>query len=476
MSARRKRKQVKLYEPSGEHLFISPEIIRKEEPERRVPVGPKKKRAWVPRKPFSQLRDEAFRVLKVSSAKNVIIQDHYLYFVLSLTSNFSSPSIVKFLERSRVVPIEFGSDKVAKVRVLKGDFQGFLSNLETFQRYVEEIRESSLSEKVDEKLLETIEKNPEGNIQVDIAISQLPGTELIDQTRGQIERYLHSRNLTIDPIYRSDTFLLLSAELPGSIVKEMAQNLDSISKVYLSHPFQFQSRPQPKTRKKGELFELQSISLRASGVLPVLCIIDSGINSAHSYLQPYIVDTYDVTTNSSTPCSDVVGHGSAVAGMAIYEGDVNSSPKSRVVAVKLTNAGRFSTLTLRSIEFVVKKFKQLTRVFNLSFSSLGPNPSTSKAIDDLAFRENILFVVSAGNIDSPTIVADLNSGETYPKYLLKHHIYCPGDCFNVLTVGSYASKSSNIIPEDSPSPFTRSRRPGMSVLKPELLEVGGNMN
>ncbi len=183
-----------------------------------------------------------------------------------------------------------------------------------------------------------------------------------------------------------------------------------------------------------------------------------------------------MTRNAPIPCDDVIGHGSAVAGLAIYEGEIESVAKSRIVAVKLTGSMEFPTSALKGIEFVVRKFKRSTRVFNLSFSSGGPDPSISKAIDDLAYREDVLFVVSAGNIERPVIIEELNNGESYPGYLGKHYIYCPGDCFNVLTVGSYAGKASNMAMRDYPSPFTRSRTPAMSVLKPELLASGGNLN
>ena len=165
---------------------------------------------------------------------------------------------------------------------------------------------------------------------------------------------------------------------------------------------------------------------------------------------------------------DTVGHGSMVAGLVIYEGDPqHNNPECAVIGVKAVNELTFDgDVMLERINEATRTFADRCRVYNLSFGSRGeePNKGMSKTLDELSFKRNILFVVAAGNIDPEAILADLGSGDSYPNYILRHGILWPGDCFNVLTVGSFAQESSNFAPQHFPSPFTRSGRMNTSKL------------
>ncbi len=162
--------------------------------------------------------------------------------------------------------------------------------------------------------------------------------------------------------------------------------------------------------------------------------------------------------------------------MAIYQGDVQAAQaSSKVIAVKMFSEAGFDGNVMAPIIKTVQKFRTETRVFNLSFSMDGPDPGVSRALDDLAFREKILFVVCAGNIDPDKIITEIRRGNSYPQYLTNYPVYFPGDCFNVLTVGSFADKDSNFVQKQHPSPFTRTYALGTKV-KPEVLASGGNLN
>ncbi len=263
MSKKRRPKQEKLYEASGEHLFIRPEVIERIPVERKPVSSRKPRRGWPAGKPLGQLKEQALKVLKLSTIKNKVIPDTYVYFVMSLSSSFGSPKVVNFLERSGLVPVEFSGDRTAKVRIPRGDYQRFLASLEDFQPYVQEIRESSLSEKVDEELLQAIERNPQSSVQVDIEISQRSGSNYKEEILRQLESYLHSRNLSMEPTYTSEGFFLLSAELPGSTVKEIAENLDAISKIHLAHPFHLQTSTVPSRGTKSKRLKLSSLDLKS---------------------------------------------------------------------------------------------------------------------------------------------------------------------------------------------------------------------
>lgn len=194
------------------------------------------------------------------------------------------------------------------------------------------------------------------------------------------------------------------------------------------------------------------------------------------WIGPHVLDTWDFTTNSQSPCVDSINHGTKVAGMAIYEGDVmNQQPTCKVAAVKLFEGPSFHGNMMDCLVQTVNRFKSKCRVFNLSFSGGGPDPSLSLALDDLAFRENVVLVACAGNIDPKTVVSELQQGNYYPDYILRYPVFFPGDCYNALTVGSVTGKDSNLVQRRHPSPFTRSNS-FISKVKPEVLAEGGNLN
>jgi hypothetical protein len=166
-----------------------------------------------------------------------------------------------------------------------------------------------------------------------------------------------------------------------------------------------------------------------------------------------------------------------VSGLAIYEGNVRThKPRCSILAVKMFSQHSFAGNSLSRIARAVQQFKERCRVFNLSFASQGPDPTSTRALDHLSFNNNVLFVAAAGNILPSRIIDELNLGRNYPDYIHDYHIYFPGDCYNVLTVGSYAEQGSNIAPKGCPSPFTRSRHPYTSKVSPEMLASGGNLN
>lgn len=190
-----------------------------------------------------------------------------------------------------------------------------------------------------------------------------------------------------------------------------------------------------------------------------------------------MLDVLDLDNSTTQPCEDVLGHGSLVSGLALYEGRVQSSrPVCSVISAKIFNTPTFSGNYIARIRRAVQQFKDRCRVFNLSFGSDGPDPTSTRALDQLSLENRVLFVAAAGNIMPQTIDSEISSGKSYPDYILDHHIYFPGDCYNALTVGSYSEKASNLAPRDCPSPFTRSQHPYSFKVCPEVLASGGNLS
>lgn len=217
---------------------------------------------------------------------------------------------------------------------------------------------------------------------------------------------------------------------------------------------------------------------RTPEFLPPVCVIDSGINLGHRLLKNFVEDMYDYATQDKNPCQDIDGHGSMVSGLTIYGEDIrrNKNPLAKVIMVKnFEKGGTIEKDLLKVIFETVIRYRFISNVFSFSFAANGPNPTFSKALDEMIFKNNLVVVSCAGNIKLPLIKHHINSGFAYPKYIGLHKVFFPGDCRNAITVGSYADCDSNLVKAGWPSPFTRSS-PSFDFIKPEVMAVGGNVN
>lgn len=243
------------------------------------------------------------------------------------------------------------------------------------------------------------------------------------------------------------------------------------------------------------------------GNAPCVCVIDSGIASGHPMLSPAIGDSISVPSSLGPP-TDEHGHGTRVAGLALYN-DISEciknrlfSPSLRVLSAKVTNEENkfpddklISNQIREAIEYFHKEYK--CRVFNISLGDDrlvydGGKPSIwAWTLDDIARKLDVVIVVSAGNFwpgsenDGP-----VDTLKGYPKYLLDrgNRIIEPATAAIPLTIGSLAYSETPHVPHergdvtlkavaeiDAPSPFTRVG-PGIGdALKPELCEYGGNL-
>lgn len=226
-------------------------------------------------------------------------------------------------------------------------------------------------------------------------------------------------------------------------------------------------------------------------------------------LGPAVGDTSAIPASIGTSL-DRVGHGTRVAGVALY-GDMAEgiqsgrfTPELMLFSVRVTNDdGRFDdeTLLVNQIREAVTQMHEGygCRVFNMSLG----DPATiftensypthwATILDELVREKNIVIVVSTGNHDP---VADANDPDAlvrnYPACLFDDtaRLIDPAMAVNVLTVGSlahnHASYGTERYPDDpayipiaqvnQPSPFTR-RGPGVEgAIKPDLCDYGGNL-
>jgi len=458
-------------------------ILLRSEKRRREPKPTRKRKRKGPF-PSSSTAEYQTLVKKMSEihtsaiSRTKIFEYPRIHFIIELSDKVSWKAIASSIARLDVSVVEYIDDKTIRVSLKKDAYESFLSNLERNSKYIQNIREIGVFEKIDKILHEEITRNPKGKNWVTIEFSSISGVEdaeLVEESlRTWIEKGDHG---TLKRSYQSDTMLLLSGFLDNKSIETIVKEVEPLSYVAKIPKMELEGVNGGVPIALSSIIPLEEVSKSHNREpLQAVIVIDSGINRDHRLLSDYIDDTFDYSTQDAEPCSDTQGHGSSVAGLAIYGDDLRkaSTPSARVIMVKnFDQSGEINHDVLEVIRQTMDRYRFASRVINLSFNAQGPNPSLTRALDEIIFLNDYVFVVSAGNINPNTIASFLNSGVTYPEYINNQIIYFPADCRNVITVGSHTEYSSDFVLRDYPSPFTRSGF-SRSLIKPDIMALGGN--
>ncbi|WP_318491475.1 S8 family peptidase [Photobacterium leiognathi] len=248
---------------------------------------------------------------------------------------------------------------------------------------------------------------------------------------------------------------------------------------------------------------LNRLDHQISPTSPYVCIIDSGVNSDHPLLSPFFNTSDQMTITPDDDASDSMGHGTAMAGLAIW-GDLTeplSTSNKTVISHRLEsvktlrfngdNAGTsLGVITTNAVSTVEINNPTRSRVYSMSLSSgqgtdRGRPSSWSSAMDMLAvdyLSEGYyprLFTVCAGNTDP---LGD----HSYPDSNYLSEVHDPAQAWNILTVGAYTDKDqlseecdySPVAPRGGISPYSttslfwdRKNTP----IKPDVVFEGGNV-
>jgi hypothetical protein len=245
-----------------------------------------------------------------------------------------------------------------------------------------------------------------------------------------------------------------------------------------------------------------------------ILVIDSGVQSGHPLIAPVLGEA-DVLPDPGQQlikggAEDVNGHGTSVAGIAIY-GDVENcikklsfDPTVWLFSARVTdeNCQYYEDLLLetqldRAIEAFVDNYPNC-KVINISLGDYekyyidGMKQFRLAAkIDEIAYQyqhKNIIFVISAGNSYHEELEYEQLRTE-YPNYLLNKNarIIDPATSAIALTVGSLSyGRGSMTEPTDvrrqaiaklrgHPSPFTRTGFGVDGMIKPDVVDFGGDL-
>jgi hypothetical protein len=235
-----------------------------------------------------------------------------------------------------------------------------------------------------------------------------------------------------------------------------------------------------------------------------VCLLDTGVNPGHPLLSAHINVADLHTVNAEWGVDDHQGHGTGLAGVALYgdlteplEADNPVNISHRIESVKVLPSARgdssepYGALTLRAVAYpeISSPFKQ--RIYSMAVTSIddrdrGRPSAWSSAVDmltsdSLANRANPrLMIVSAGNAKESGYLE-------YPTSNITDGIHDPGQSWNALCVGAYTLKdridppspnSTTLAAHGSLSPYSTTSRLWLNTpwpLKPDVVFEGGNL-
>ncbi|MEG4201780.1 S8 family peptidase [Microcoleus sp. Pol12A5] len=246
-----------------------------------------------------------------------------------------------------------------------------------------------------------------------------------------------------------------------------------------------------------------------------ILVIDSGVQRGHPLIAPVLGEA-EVFPDANRQFikggpDDVNGHGTNVAGIAIY-GDVENCIKQRsfdptawLFSARVTNDENqydedllVETQLDQAIRAFVEQYPNC-KVINISLGNADQiyredqkQFRLAAKIDEIAYQyqhKNIVFVISAGNAFYEEAKSDEQLRIDYPNYLLEKsaRIIDPATSAIALTVGSLSFGRGSITePSDVrrqaiaklqgyPSPFTRTGFGVDGMIKPDVVDFGGDL-
>ncbi|BDA73850.1 Peptidase S8 and S53, subtilisin, kexin, sedolisin [Calothrix sp. PCC 7716] len=245
-----------------------------------------------------------------------------------------------------------------------------------------------------------------------------------------------------------------------------------------------------------------------------ILVIDSGVLRGHPLIAPVLGEA-EVFPDAKRKIieggpDDVVGHGTSVAGLAIYGNIENCikqgsfDPTAWLFSARVTDEnGKYDEdiLVETQLDQAIRAFVEQypnCKVINISLGNADQIYRTglkqfrlAAKIDEIAYQyqhKNILFVISAGNAFYEEAQSNEQLRTDYPNYLLNKsaRIIDPATSAIALTVGSLSFGRGSITePSDVrrqaianlsgyPSPFTRTGFGVDGMVKPDVVDFGGD--
>lgn len=327
---------------------------------------------------------------------------------------------------------------------------------------------------------------------------------IVEGYGGAIEQIAHDEGK--DAVTLPDSFTMRIV-VSGRGLKDFVLNFPYVFEV--AEPDTVQLRENQVVSRDGA--DANPTPLPPDPSAPSVCVIDSGIQEEHRLIECSI----DKATSfcflpppvSSSDVSDYIrpgGHGTRVAGAILYGETVRRDIEYQLPfwiqnARVLDAAGYLPTKLFPAalLRQVVDRFHlgpRKTRIFNHSINAdchcrLRHMSAWAAQIDAMSEQFDILIIQSSGNLrdyaSAPRagILDHLGAGRAYPNFLIEpsSRVANPAQSLQALTVGSVAYQyykstgwQSFVANEAEPSSFSRSGLGLWNVIKPEVVEFGGD--
>jgi len=236
---------------------------------------------------------------------------------------------------------------------------------------------------------------------------------------------------------------------------------------------------------------------------PVVGVIDSGVQDAHPALAPAIHAAASLSFVPGDPgLADHVrpaGHGTRVAGAVLHPDPLvyplapGEAVPCRVANLRILDAGNLvpTTMTPALATWVAVQWGRRfgIKIFNLSANtrsrtvdeSSGMDP-WSTMIDLLVASEDVVLIVSAGNIQVDVLTDGLRAGRSYPDLVPGQpgRLAAPAGAMHALVVGAITADQyshggwTGIAPAMHATAYSR-RGPGMwDEVKPDVVAFSGD--
>ena len=454
--------------------------------------------------------------------------DPNLIFKIKLNQRVDEEGFIKFLERNRVKVISPSPEGKGYWILLAED-----ESLDEAKKRLEEYGEREKYKQFDaiesfepippeEKIGEQLKDRPlqEGEeVYLDIEIWRMEDGRLnkfLEEGEGGkpgFKKFVNNKGGKVTDELRTENLCLLRVKINKFIFDEIIK-LREISRI---------DRP-PRPYRTYQILSIPLEELKV-GEPPTedataIAILDSGILSNQPLLENAVGDEIAVSMLSSDKIQedkpqDDVGHGTKIAGIALY-GDIKKciddkefqpevwilsakvmfkeeNPITGEITVTYDESELLEHQLERAVRYFVQKYRNC-KVVNISFGDrykkmFGNRRQFTFAtlIDELAKELDIVFVISAGNLWE---LEQLGFPEKYPSYLIDENeevkIIDPASSAYAITVGSIAQefgpsnrRQTGILFSPArihyPSPFTCPGPGYKEMIKPELVEEGGNI-
>lgn len=320
--------------------------------------------------------------------------------------------------------------------------------------------------------------------------------EQLDSFLAGFKKFVKANGGVVLDEFKTKNFCRLKIRVNNSLLQEILslkeiESVDRPPRIRLQEKIQADIRDHHPEGKPAD---------DAPGVL----VIDSGILPSHPLLIDSVGDAIAIATKDQTRVRsddpyDEIGHGTQVAGIALY-GDIQECidnnkfiPEfwifsSKVMYLDETGNATYDINELfehqldSAVSRIVEQYPQC-RIINLSLGCLDYRMFAGRRqfdiaslIDDLAYRYQVIFVVCAGNY------YDWDEHNNYPEYLLDEttdsvKIIDTASSALGITVGALYNEAipGPLVPRYvlQPSHYTRVGPGYRGMIKPELVEIGG---